>query len=73
MFMLLLLKLSQGVQVMYLDICVQQSRLNLDNVHKNEKYGKLLRHLLILIHLLVYGSFPVNDLRIISIINKKLM
>ena len=42
MFMLLLLKLSQGVQVMYLDIYVQQSRLNLDNVNKNEKYGKLL-------------------------------
>ena len=34
MFMLLLLKLSQGVQVMYLDIYVQQSRLNLDNKSK---------------------------------------
>ena len=42
MFMLLLLKLSQGVQVMYLDIYVQQSRLNLDNVNKKKKYGKLL-------------------------------
>ena len=61
MFMLLLLKLSQGVQVMYLDIYVQQSRLNLDNVNKNEKYGKLLWRFLIVINLLVYGFFSVND------------
>ena len=39
MFMLLLLKLSQGVQVMYLDIYVQQSRLNLDNVKKMKNTG----------------------------------
>ena len=61
MFMLLLLKLSQGVQVMYLDIYVQQSRLNLDNVNKKEKYGKLLWRFLIVINLLVYGFFSVND------------
>ena len=61
MFMLLLLKLSQGVQVMYLDIYVQQSRLNLDNVNKKEKYGKLLWRFLIVIHLLEYGFFSVND------------
>ena len=61
MFMLLLLKLSQGVQVMYLDIYVQQSRLNLDNVNKKEKYGKLLWRFLIVINLLVYGCFSIND------------
>ena len=61
MFMLLLLKLSQGVQVMYLDIYVQQSRLNLDNVNKKKNTGNFYGTFLIVINLLVYGCFSIND------------
>ena len=61
MFMLLLLKLSQGVQVMYLDIYVQQSRLNLDNVNKKKNTGNFYGTFLIVINLLVYACFSIHD------------
>ena len=68
MFMLLLLKLSQGVQVMYLDIYVQQSRLNLDNKSKMREtfLAPFEFHTLVSIWIIFSNSYVINIFQLFS-------